>query len=108
MRTDGLVKEQRHPSDPTGSQRVYRFANYYGASVVCFADADIGGSYGFANRSWELAVILWIGKGGIGDGGFILVYDTPITDDVLGDLSEEDVDRVLEQIKGLPKTRVSA
>ena len=69
-----------------GLQRKYQFGNGYGASVI-----NHKGSYGYPNK-WELAVTN-------SDGG--LCYDTPITDDVLGHLSEAQVMSTLEQIKAL-------
>lgn len=68
-----------------GTQRVYRFDNGYGASVVNHAY-----SYGT-----ELAVLKWDGA------KFELTYDTPITSDVIGHLSESDVDDLLERISSL-------
>lgn len=73
-----------------GVQKLYRFDNGYGASVVknqC--------SYGGKKGLWELAVIRWR------NNDFDLVYDTPITDDVLGYLTEEDVQKTLLQIQEL-------
>ena len=69
-----------------GTQRVYKFDNGYGASVVnhCF-------SYGT-----ELGVLRFDGD------DFDLCYTTPITDDVIGHLSEEGVESVLDLIQALP------
>ncbi len=61
------------------------FKNEYGVSVVRF-----NGSYGYPNL-WELAV-LHNGK---------LCYDTDITDDVMGHLSEERVTEVMEEVQSL-------
>lgn len=66
---------------------VFMFDNEYGASVVKHF-----GSYGYESDEWELAVIDKLGN---------LVYDTPITDDVLGYLSDEEVDKILNDIKSL-------
>jgi hypothetical protein len=64
------------------------FDNGYGASVV------IGPyTYGGEDGLYELAVIL-------GSDGK-LTYDTPVTDDVEGYLTEDDVTRLLEQIQNL-------
>ena len=75
-----------HPLGMGGTQELYRFANGYGASVVRFP-----GSYGWPDL-WELAVLR--------DGH--LCYDTPITDDVLGRLTREEVTAALTQIEELP------
>lgn len=75
-----------------GTQRLYRFTgNDYGASVVRHRY-----SYGGRDGLWELAVIKWHGE------EYELTYDTPITDDVLGYLTEEEVVESLIQIKALP------
>jgi hypothetical protein len=68
-------------------QTLYQFDNGYGASVV-----DHG--YGSENGLYEIAVL------GI-DGN--IDYTTPITDDVLGWLTEDDVEKVLGDIAALPK-----
>lgn len=73
-----------------GVSYIFRFDNDYGASVIkhCF-------SYGNEQDLWELAVIKWRGY------DWDLVYDTPITDDVIGCLTDEDVRELLGRIKGL-------
>ena len=73
-----------------GVQYLFEFENGYGASVIKHF-----GSYGSSDDKWELAVIQF------DDGGFDLVYDTPITDDVLGYLTDEEVCEYLQQIKEL-------
>lgn len=65
----------------------FKFANGFGASVVRFAQ-----SYGGDRGLWELGVL------GV-DGH--LTYDTPITDDVIGWLSEAAVADLLGQIEAL-------
>lgn len=85
--------ERAHPIGMGGVQKLFRFANGYGASVVRFS-----GSYGGTAGLWELAVIKFTGDG-ITD--FTLDYTTPITDDVLGHLSDEGVDAVLCRIEAL-------
>lgn len=69
-----------------GVQKTYEFENGYGASVICHK-----GSYGYAKGLWELAVLH--------DGE--LCYSTPITDDVIGHLTEEEVQKLLGEINGL-------
>jgi hypothetical protein len=71
-----------------GIQYHFKADNGYGASIVQHPF-----SYGSNLGLWELAVI---GKDGR------ICYDTPITSDVLGHLTEEDVNSTLEQIAALP------
>lgn len=83
----------------TGVQRLYRFDNGYGASVVQFmlpgySGLDpMAGSYG---ADAELAVIQWTGA------NFHLTYETPITEDVIGWLDLLEVHDYLRQIRDLP------
>lgn len=68
-----------------GWQREYRFPNGYGASVVAHRF-----SYG-----QELAVLNW-------NAGGALAYYTPLTANVIGHLSDEDREDLLDQIEALP------
>ena len=79
--------------DDIGIQRVYRFANGYGASVVKGPY-----SYGGPNGLYELAVIKFYGDG---DYEFKLNYDTPITSDVIGHLTLDKVNEILDKIEKL-------
>lgn len=76
-----------------GTQRLYRFENNFGASVVCHSF-----SYGNEQDLWELAVIEYAGAS---NDEFDLNYDTDITNDVLRHLSNTDLLDVLEKIKNL-------
>ena len=76
-----------------GVQKVYKFPNGYGASVIKH-DHSYGGSEGL----WELAVLGTDGE---------LTYETPITSDVIGWLTDEDVDGLLSQINELPSEEPS-
>jgi hypothetical protein len=84
-----VFKELKFLTHPMGmgQQCIVQFSNGYGASIVQ-GPHTYGGSKGL----YELAVF---GK----DGG--ITYDTPITDDVLGYLSEQDVEKTLLDIKNL-------
>jgi len=93
-----------HPTG-TGTQMIYKFANGYGASVVRFA-MPIGrgyGSYTDNEKEWELAVLKFDKNDDSKNGKpkFELVYDTKITDDVMGHLLEKDVEEILLRIKKL-------
>lgn len=72
----------------------YRFVfpNGYGASVIMKP-----GSYGFEQKKWELAVLNC--KNGV--GSTYIDYNTPITKDVLGSLSDAQVREILKRIKEL-------
>ena len=73
-----------------GIQYLSFYPNGYGASIVQHIY-----SYGYEQGLWEVAVI----KGTEEDWN--ICYDTPITSDVLGYLSEADVEDVLLQIEAL-------
>lgn len=64
-----------------------KFDNGYGASIVQGPH-----SYGGSQDLYELAVL---------DSDGQLTYDTPVTSDVEGYLTEEDVTKLLEQIQNL-------
>ena len=70
-----------------GTQRIYKFPNGYGASIIRHK-----GSYGFKGGLWELAVL---------DSTGTLCYDTSVTNDVIGYLSDEEVILKLNEIRGL-------
>jgi len=72
-----------------GVRLVFMFPNGYGASVIRHSH-----SYGGKHGLWELAVI---------DKDENLCYDTEITDDVIGYLTEDTVVDHLEQIFKLKK-----
>ena len=74
-----------------GVQKIFKFDNMYGASVVKHK-YSYGGDVGL----WELAVIKYQDK-----DKWDIVYDTGITDDVIGYLTDDDVCILLEQIKQL-------
>lgn len=68
----------------------FRFENDYGASVIKHEY-----SYGSNEDLWELAVLIWRGD------DCKLDYDTDITADVEGYLTDEDVRNLLQRIKDL-------
>ncbi len=72
-------------------QYVYHFPNGYGASIV-----KGPGSYGYKEDLWELAVIIFDDE-----GDYELTYDTPITADVEGCLTDKEVENLLYKIKEL-------
>lgn len=78
-----------------GHQIVFRFPNNLGASVVCHKH-----SYGGRQGLWELAVIGFSAKDPESKG-WVLTYETEVSDDVLGYLTEEDVSEHLIKIHAL-------
>ena len=81
-----------HDIDPNGKHRIYVFENGYGASVVKFKMMNGRyGSYTDNENEWELAVLK----------DKKLCYDSGITDDVIGHLTENQVEDYLIKIKKL-------
>lgn len=80
---------EAHPSSSFGGQAVkHTFPNGYTASIITG-----GHSYSNDDAPYEIAVMY--------DGD--ICYDTPVMDDVLGYLTEEAANEVLQQIAALPK-----
>jgi hypothetical protein len=75
-----------HPMG-VGNQCIVQFENGYGASIVIGEH-----TYGGPDGLYEIAVF---GKDGH------ITYSTPVTDDVLGYLTEQDVENTLVKIKNL-------
>jgi hypothetical protein len=73
-----------------GVQHLAFFSNGYGVSIV---KHDY--SYGNKDGLWEMAVI----KGN--EDKWKLTYETPVTDDVLGHLSEDEVNEYVDQVIAL-------
>lgn len=94
MRKENIILDRPHPAGE-GRQIVFRFANGFGASVIRLKTIFGFSSYTDDETKWELAVIKFNGE------NFNLVYDTPITSDVIDNLKEEEVDRILEEIEKL-------
>lgn len=75
-----------------GTQVVHRFENNFGASVVRH-----NFSYGGEEGLFELAVLTFADE----TNDYELTYNTEITDDVLGHLTEADVAELLTKIEQL-------
>lgn len=81
-----------HPAGMGGTRATVFFPNGYGASVIT------GGMfYTDPAHPYEVAVMK-----GTSDEDSSLTYETPITDDVLGHQTADDVERVLAEIAALP------
>jgi hypothetical protein len=87
MKTFKDLEFKDHPNGMGGVQAKIQFDNGFGASIV-----KTPFSYGGTRGLYELAIF---GK----DGD--ITYDTPITDDVLGYLSEVKVTETLVKIQAL-------
>jgi hypothetical protein len=86
MKTFNDLEFKPHPRGSGIISRI-KFDNGYGASVVK-GPHTYGGNEGL----YELAVI---------DANDQVTYDTPVTNDVEGYLTEEDITKLLEQIQNL-------
>lgn len=87
---------QPHSNYPdTGIAARHFFDNGYGVSVVRFTTPYGAGSYGYEEGLYELAVL----KGTEEDWN--ICYDTPITSDVLGHLTTEEVEGMISQVENL-------
>ena len=86
MKTFSDLEFKQHPTID-GIQARIHFENGYGASVVKHE-----WSYGGKDGLYEIAVL---------DLDNQLTYETSVTDDVIGYLTEDDVTEVLKQIQEL-------
>ena len=82
------VKFKAHPVSNDGIQAVVKFANGYGASIISGPMY-----YSRPECPYEIAVL---------DKNGYLCYDTPVTSDVCGYLTEDDANGILAQIEALP------
>lgn len=96
MTTFNKLNFKPHPVMDGVAAKIF-FGNGYGASVVRFI-----GSYGSEDDLFELAVLVGTKK------KWGLSYDTPITDDVEGHLSEDEVTTLLGKIEALPTPVIQA
>jgi hypothetical protein len=78
-----------------GLHAVMLFENGYGVSVVRFRIGGTYGSFTDNENEWELAIVKKA------KDGFDLVFDSGISDDVLGHLSEKDVTDVMRKVQEL-------
>lgn len=97
MKTFKDLVPKTHPNDPTGAQAKMFFDNGYGVSVVRHAF-----SYGHESNLFEMAVL----RGN--EDGWNLTYTTPVTRDVLGNLTEDDVTLHMKEVQELPRLGKSA
>ena len=79
-----------HGNMPDGIAARHFFPNGYGVSVVQFP-----GSYGYDEGLYEVAILKGL------EEDWEICYDTPITDDIIGYQSMEDINNLLSQVKSL-------
>lgn len=89
MKTFKDLEFETHPNFKDGKQGKIFFENGYGASVI-----NGYGSYTH-NGEWELAVLFG------NKDKYELTYDTHITSNVIGHLTENEVTDILKQIQEL-------
>jgi len=103
---DSPFEDRKHPVGE-GTQKIYRFDNGYGASIVrfkligAFREGREYASYTSNEEEWELAVLKFKGNNKNGT----ITYTTPLTQDVMGYLSKEQVEDALRQIKSWKKNQ---
>jgi len=90
LTNEHLIKSGSHPS-LGGEQRIYRFANGYGLSVI---NSPMAHAYPFA---WEIAVLKGVKKNGSFEG---LTYETPLTRDVEVFGSDEEANEFIKRAAG--------
>lgn len=79
-----------------GKQARIFFDNGYGVSVVRFKIGSFGyGSYTDNEDEWELAILYG------SETESQITYNTPITDDVIGHLNDEDVTEIMIKVQKL-------
>jgi hypothetical protein len=84
-----------HGSFPDGTAARHFYPNGYGVSVVQFTTSYGCGSYGAEEGLYEVAILKGL------EEDWEICYDTPITDDVIGYQSVEDIDNLLSQVESL-------
>lgn len=88
-----VVSEEHTEGDDRRDHYIFRFENGYGASVV-----KSPASYGMEKDEWELAVLRF---DNFDKERSYIAYDTPITDDVIGWLNDQQVREILSKIRDL-------
>ena len=87
---------QPHSNYPdSGITARHFYPNGYGVSVIQFTTPYGCGSYGAEEGLYEVAILKGL------EEDWEICYDTPITDDVIGYQSVEDIDNLLSQVESL-------
>ena len=93
MREPWLIRTRDEGTKYYSKQKIFKFSNGYGASVI-----DGFGAYGGDLGLFELAVVRFDEN-----DDFCLCYSTPITSDVIGYLTQAEADDLLDRIEALPE-----
>lgn len=97
-----VLDEPHHKGVWGGRQKIYKFPNGYGASVIPeYIDREVKEYEEHENPELPVLGLMKPKKGFWEIGVFYndqLTYDTPITDDVLRHQADPDVDNILGQI----------
>jgi len=94
MKTFKDIEFQPHSMGDGFMGKIF-FDNGYGVSVVRFKIYNRYSSYTNNENEWEVAVLFGNEK------KWELTYNTPITNDVIGWLSEEDVTEIMKKVQEL-------
>jgi hypothetical protein len=94
MKTFKDIDFQPHSVGDGLSGKIF-FDNGYGVSVVRFKIYDRYSSYTNNENEWELAILFGNEK------KWELTYNTPITNDVIGWLSEDEVTDIMKKVQEL-------
>ena len=92
-----------------GTWEMYLFENRYGASVIRAGHGtnSFTSSYGADEGLFELAVMICEpGEDPHDYENYGIDYTTPITDDVIGWLTENAVEKLLEKVASLPNVEI--
>lgn len=92
MKNFNDIQFKQHPLHTSGIIGRMFFPNGYGVSVVKHPR-----SYGGSEGLYEVAILSKNGK---------LNYNTPLTSDVIGYLTQDDVDKLLIQVQQLRRWKV--
>lgn len=87
---ENLICDEPHHTFAPGRQRIYRFANGYGLSLVNCPDLH---AYPFA---WEAAVLRDVSEDG---EEFSITYQTPLTNDVEVFATDEEANAFIEKAR---------
>jgi hypothetical protein len=92
-----IAVERPHQFIDNATQRIYRFPNNYGASVVW--GGDTVSVFGDLSKPYELAVIRFVDE----DDHYYLDYSTTLGTDVYTYQNDEQIRDLLKQIKELER-----